>query len=246
MAGPASAGRSPAAERRALTIPPLGAPGDGGPTLDAVLELPAEGAAPRGCVVVCHPHPLYGGDRESSVVRAIADGALAVGLAALRFDFRGVGASTGAYDEGRGERDDARAALAAAAAQPEIDAPRIALAGYSFGGSVAAGVVADATAAGEAAPPALALVAAPLPPAEEVRAALVGYAGPLLLAAGEHDNFSAPEAMAALAAERAKAAAEGGAVTETLTAPGTDHFWLGSERLLAERAGAFFAGALGG
>ena len=238
MARPASGGPASAMTRRPLTISGLG----DGPALDAVLELPAGGAGPLGCVVVCHPHPLYGGDRESSVVVALRDGALAAGLATLRFDFRGVGASGGAHDEGRGERDDARAALAAAAAQPEIDAGRVALAGYSFGGGVAAGVVADAIAAGEAGPPALALVASSLPPADEVRAGLVGYAGPLLLACGERDSFASPEALAALAAERAPA----GAVTETLVAPGADHFWLGSERLLAERAGAFFAGALGG
>jgi alpha/beta superfamily hydrolase len=227
-----------AMERRALAIEPLGA----GPTLDAVLELPVEGTTPRGCVVVCHPHPLYGGDRESSVVRAIADGALAAGLASLRFDFRGVGASTGAYDEGRGERGDARAALACAAAQPEIEAARVALAGYSFGGGVAAGVVADALAAGEAGPPALALVASSLPPPDEIRAALVGYAAPLLLAVGERDTFASADAIDALVEARAP----GGAVTETLVAPDADHFWLGSEGLLAERTRAFFVAALTG
>ena len=232
---------SAAAERRALTIAPLGDARDG-PTLDAVLELPAAGTAPRGCVVVCHPHPLYGGDRESSVVRAIADGALAAGLAALRFDFRGVGASTGAYDEGLGERDDARAARVAAAAQPEVDATRVALAGYSFGGGVAASVLAEAIAAGEAGPPALALVASSLPPPDEVHAALVGYARPLLLSAGERDAYASADAIATLAAERAPS----GAVTETLVAPGADHFWIGSEALLTEHTCAFFAGALAG
>ncbi len=226
--------------RRTLTV----ASPVGGPALDAVLELPAEGGQ-RGCVVICHPHPLYGGDHTNNVVVAIRDGALAADLAALRFDFRGVGRSEGAHDAGRGERDDARAALAAAAAQPEIDAARVAIAGYSFGGGVAAAVVSDAIAAGEAVPPALALVAAPMPLADEVRAALVGYARPLLLAAGEQDGFSAADAIASLARERASGATSEG-TTETLLAPGVDHFWLGSERLLAERVAAFLGEALGG
>ena len=234
MAGPAPG----APTRRPLTIPPLGA----GPALDAMLELPAGGAGPTACVVICHPHPLYGGNRDNNVVRALADGALSVGFAALCFDFRGVGTSEGSHDQGHGERDDARAALAAAAAQPELDAARIALAGYSSGGGVAAGVVADASADGETGPWALALIAAPIPPPAEVRAALVGYARPLLLASGEHDRFCSAEALSALAAERA----ERGAATQTLIAPGVDHFWLGSERRLADRAGAFLAGALGG
>ncbi len=223
-------------------ITPIEPADDEAPILDAVLELPTDGTEPYGCVVVCHPHPLYGGDRESSVVRAIADGALTAGLAALRFDFRGVGASDGTYDEGRGERDDARAALAAAAAQPEIDAARVALAGYSFGGGVAAGVVADAIAAKTAEPRALALVASPLTSNEKVRSALISYTQPLLLATGENDGFSSPDTVTALATERTNT----GVVTETLTAPGADHFWLGSEQLLADRTSSFFMETIGG
>ena len=224
--------------RRLLTIPPLGE----GPALDAVLEIPAGAGGPVPCVVLCHPHPLYGGDRRNNVVRALAEGALGAGVAALSFDFRGVGASDGSHDGGRGERDDARAALAAAAAQPEVDAGRIALAGYSFGGGVAAAVVTDALAGGDAAPVALALVAAPMPPPEEVAAALARYQGPLLLACGEEDRFCSAEALSALRAGRG----ERGGETEMLVAPGIDHFWAGGERRLAGRTGAFLAGALGG
>ena len=234
MAGPGAGGPA----RLGLTIPPLGE----GPALDAALELPAVSEGPVPCVVLLHPHPLYGGDRRNNVVRALAEGALASGVAALSFDFRGVGASEGSHDEGRGERDDARAALAAAAARPEVDESRIALAGYSFGGGVAGGVVADALAGGGAGPSALALVAAPMPPPDEVAAALSGYAGPLLLACGQEDRFCSAEALSALEAGRAARGSE----TEMLVAGGIDHFWLGGERRLAERAGAFFAGALTG
>ena len=222
---------------RPLTI---AAPGDG-PALDAVLEIPGSGEVPVPCIVICHPHPLYGGDRHSNVVRALAEGALAVGVAALSFDFRGVGASEGSHDGGRGERDDARAALAAAAAAPEVDASRIGLAGYSFGGGVASAVVADALAGGDAGPEALALVATSMPPPDDIGPALVGYAGPLLLASGTHDRFCSADALAAVASARG----ERGAETETLIVPGIDHFWLGGERRLTEQASAFFRKAFG-
>ena len=222
---------------RPLTI---AAPGDG-PALDAVLEIPGSGEVPVPCIVICHPHPLYGGDRNNNVVRALAEGALAVGVAALSFDFRGVGASEGSHDGGRGERDDARAALAAAAATPEVDASRIGLAGYSFGGGVASAVVADALAGGDAGPEALALVATSMPPPDDIGPAHVGYAGPLLLASGTHDRFCSADALAAVASARG----ERGAETETLIVPGIDHFWLGGERRLAEQASAFFRKAFG-
>ena len=122
------------------------------------------------------------------------------------------------------------------------DAGRIALAGYSFGGGVAAAVVTDALAGGDAAPGALALVAAPMPPAEEVAAALARYQAPLLLACGEEDRFCSAEALSALRAGRG----ERGGETEMLVAPGIDHFWVGGERRLAGRTRAFLAGALGG
>ena len=223
---------------RALTIATPG----GGPSLDALLELPGSGDVPVPCVVICHPHPLYGGDRRNNVVRALAEGALAAGVAALSFDFRGVGSSEGSHDGGRGERDDARAALDAAAAAPEVDASRVALAGYSFGGGVAAAVVADALAGEEAAPRALALVATSMPPPAEVGPALAGYAGPLLLAAGTDDRFCPADALAAVASARG----ERGLETETLIVPDIDHFWLGGERRLAGQAGAFLRKAFAG
>ena len=106
---------------------------------------------------------------------------------------------------------------------------------------MAAGVVADAIAAKTAGPRALALVASPLTSNEEVRSALISYTQPLLLATGENDDFSSPDTVAALATERTYT----GVVTKTLTAPGTDHFWLGSEQLLADRTSAFFMETIG-
>src|SRR5512132_3750608 len=81
----------------------------GGPRLEArLMESPAAAAG----VVLCHPHPLYGGDMDNPVIIRAAEVAQVLGVSTLRFNFRGVGDSTGAHDEGRGEQDDCRAALA--------------------------------------------------------------------------------------------------------------------------------------
>src|SRR3954452_13163726 len=69
---------------------------------------------PAGVVVVCHPHPQFGGTMDNKVVITIARAAVGAGWRAVRFNFRGIGASAGAWDDGRGEVDDA---LAVAAAQ---------------------------------------------------------------------------------------------------------------------------------
>lgn len=85
--------------------------------------------------IVLHPHPLFGGTMHNKVVFRAARALESVGFATLRFNFRGVGASTGAHDEGRGELDDARAALDYLLAdQPE--AREVLVAGFSFGSVV--------------------------------------------------------------------------------------------------------------
>ncbi|MBC8330207.1 MAG: alpha/beta fold hydrolase [Planctomycetes bacterium] len=96
---------------RDLDTPPperLFLPGPAG-RLDATFERPAGNA--RGLVLHLHPHPELGGTRNNNVVRHGALGALEAGCAALRIDFRGVGKSEGAYDQGVGEVDDAEAAF---------------------------------------------------------------------------------------------------------------------------------------
>jgi hypothetical protein len=94
-------------------------------------------AAPDRGVVISHPHPLYGGDMNNSVVIAVQRAFFRKGLSTLRFNFRGVGASGGRYDNGTGERSDVAAALAflAGRGMTAVD-----LAGYSFGAWVNAGV----------------------------------------------------------------------------------------------------------
>ena len=88
----------------------------------------------RGVAVLCHPHPQHGGTMGNKVVQTMARAFLQLGYRAVRFNFRGVGASQGLWDEGRGEVDDA---LAVIAAQRDLALP-LALGGFSFGAFVAA------------------------------------------------------------------------------------------------------------
>lgn len=79
--------------------------------LEGILKPEEEGSTPEYVGIICHPHPLYGGTMHNKVVFKAAQTLQALNIPALRFNFRGVGQSTGTYDEGRGEMDDVRAAL---------------------------------------------------------------------------------------------------------------------------------------
>jgi uncharacterized protein len=104
----------------------------GGAILEGEMRAPDE---IRLAVVVAHPSPQYGGDMQSIVVSALFHHAPDIGVAIVRFNFRGVGASSGRHDGGPGERDDLVATLDRTAAEFP-DAP-LAIAGYSFGAEVA-------------------------------------------------------------------------------------------------------------
>jgi hypothetical protein len=92
--------------------------------------------APTGIAVIAHPHPLHGGTMDNKVVQTLARTFVELGLAAVRFNFRGVGGSAGEWDEGRGETEDLMAA--AHAAREKLGHLPLTLAGFSFGGHVAA------------------------------------------------------------------------------------------------------------
>jgi alpha/beta superfamily hydrolase len=92
--------------------------------------------SPRAVAVVAHPHPLYGGTMDNKVVTTLARAFGERGAATFRFNFRGVGATEGAHDEGRGEVDDCLAVIEHARSVAGADAP-LWLGGFSFGGAVA-------------------------------------------------------------------------------------------------------------
>lgn len=99
--------------------------------IECALDLPEQ--TPRGLAVVCHPHPQHGGTMDNKVVQTLARAFLQLGYRALRFNFRGVGASEGAWAEGVGELADAQAVVAALRQADEA----LVLAGFSFGAYVA-------------------------------------------------------------------------------------------------------------
>ena len=102
-------------------------------SIEAVVDAPelAPGVAPRGVVVIAHPHPLFGGTMDNKVVQTLARAFVQCGWQAVRFNFRGVGATEGVYDEGRGELQDLLAVVQQVAPQGTL-----ALAGFSFGAFV--------------------------------------------------------------------------------------------------------------
>jgi alpha/beta superfamily hydrolase len=134
------------------------------------LALPA---APRMAAIICHPHPLYGGDRFNNVVTALFEALPPAHIAALRFDFRGE------FSGGAGERLDAIAAIDdLAGAAPGVP---IVVLGYSFGAMIALGLDDERVAA-------LGLIAPPLAMAPDVGVPTV----PTLVLTPAHDQFSPP------------------------------------------------------
>jgi len=103
--------------------------------LEARVEDPSPGTAPRAVGVVCHPHPLHGGTMQNKVVHTLARVFEECGVPTLRFNFRGVGQSAGTYDGGPGELEDALAACRWARLHWNCEA--LWLAGFSFGAAVA-------------------------------------------------------------------------------------------------------------
>ena len=115
---------NPRTERRAVAGP--------AGSLECSIDAPAHGSG-RGLAVLCHPHPLHGGTLDNKIVQTLARTFVALGYTAVRFNFRGIGASAGHWDHGLGEVDDA---LAVIHAHRGLGQPLV-LGGFSFGGYVA-------------------------------------------------------------------------------------------------------------
>jgi alpha/beta superfamily hydrolase len=213
------------AGEEAVTV--QGLPGE--PSLEARIRVPPSEGAARA-VVLCHPHPLYGGTMHSAVVLAIAKVLAEKGgerVASLRFNYRGVGASEGRYDEGVGETEDTRAAIA----ELRRRAPRakLTVCGYSFGSWVglrAAGIDGGVDRVCLVAPAAriFDFVSGEGSPALPEDA--LAFQGRIAIFLGDHDEFCD--------------VAEAEMIAKTLGATlrvfeGADHYFMKSRRRLAER-----------
>jgi uncharacterized protein len=183
-------------------------------TLEGMIAYP-DGAGPHRAAVVCHPHPLYGGSMYNNVVDAVLEALHARGFATLRFNFRGVGQSEGEFDNGKGEADDAIAAIHFLTAQKGVRADGSVLAGYSFGAMTA---VRAAASVEEVA----AIVAVALPLGMIDASALGAITKPIVLLAGDQDSYCSANHLAALA-ERL------GPLARVKIIPGADHFFGGRE-----------------
>jgi alpha/beta superfamily hydrolase len=152
--------------------------------LELLLEEPASQQAagpapPARFAVICHPHPLFGGTLTNKVVHTVARACVQRGVPALRFNFRGVGASGGTHDEGRGEVDDLLAVVAHGRERWPGAVPW--LAGFSFGAYVA---LQASTRAGAA----LLVTVAP-PVGRWDFSALPAPPCPWLIVQGDHDDL---------------------------------------------------------
>lgn len=157
--------------------------------LEAAIKEPDE--APRGAAVFCHPHPLLGGTMNTKAVYRAAEGLVDAGLVALRFNFRGVGISTGSHDEGHGEKDDLRAVLDWLEARyPTLP---LVVGGFSFGSMVGLSVGAE----DERAVSLLGL-GLPIEKAEYDYSFLARVEKPVLVIQGEDDQFGSGAAAAEL------------------------------------------------
>lgn len=148
--------------------------------LEGILHLPdGEGRFPG--VVICHPHPQYGGNMYNVIVASLVQSLCDAGIAALRFHFRGVDMSEGSFDGGIGEIEDAAEAMSFLSLHDNIDASRVGIAGYSFGAAVAL-----AAAWRSDTPQALVSIACPSRVFNEMSARELLL--PKLLLLGEHDH----------------------------------------------------------
>jgi len=196
--------------------------------LEGILHLPAgkEGKGPGA--VICHPHSLYGGSMEVPLVVAIAQELAQRGVVALRFNFRGVGRSQGAYADGEGEMADVAGSLDFLEGQESVDSERLYLVGYSFGAGVGLRHHAEND-------PRIAAVAVVAPYVENPSESLLrSYTNPKLFLAGEDDTVCPIEWLRAFVAPLPEP-------KEMRILTGTDHFFWGREREVAEIVGEFIA-----
>lgn len=178
--------------------------------LEALLMQP-EGET-VGAAVVCHAHPLHGGMMHFKVVFRAAKALQEQGLAVLRFNFRGVGRSEGVHDEGRGEQDDARAALVEM--EKRFPGRPLVLGGFSFGANTALRV-------GAAEPRARALFALGFPFRLMTDVGfLATLRTPRLFVQGENDEFGGGEKIRALVEPLPEP-------KKLVVIPGSDHFFNG-------------------
>lgn len=187
-------------------------------------ELASLAGALRGAVI-CHPHPQYGGDMDNPVVLAVAGALGDAGHTTLRFNFRGVGASSGSYSGGVGEGEDLRAAVHFLVEQ--TGTRHITLAGYSFGAIIALQV-------SPSAPPVDRLVVVAPPLSFAGLEQIASWSKDKLFIVGDRDQYCS---VAQLSAQLARVVEP----KQYQVIAGADHFFAGFTPAVAEAVGSFCA-----
>lgn len=193
--------------------------------LEGILAVP-EGAGPFPAVIVCHPHPLYGGSMDNNVVYSLTETLTQASLVSFKFNFRGVGASQGEFSQGIGEQEDVEATISFISKLNEVDPDRIGLAGYSAGAGFALPVGAS-----DARTKALTAVSPPLNMFDFDF--LKDCPKPKLLVSGSRDSFTAADQFLEFCHSLPQP-------KECEIIEGADHFWWGYESRLAAKVTAFF------
>ncbi|MGA9351318.1 MAG: alpha/beta family hydrolase [Anaerolineae bacterium] len=191
--------------------------------LEGALHRP--GGKDLPAAIVCHPHSLYGGSMDVSVVVSIARTLAQCDIMAFRFNFRGVGRSEGAFGDGVAELDDVAGAVDLLLRAKGVDQGKLYLVGYSFGAWVGLHHA-------EHDPRICGVVAIGLPVWQSEEGFLSSYARPKLFIAGEDDSVCPPDVLHRF--------------VEGLPPPkemrilrGTDHFLIGREKEVAEAVADF-------
>jgi len=193
--------------------------------LEGILAIP-EGAGPFPAVIVCHPHPLYGGSMDNNVVYSLFEALTQASLASFKFNFRGVGGSQGEFGQGIGEQEDVEAAISFISTVKGVNSKRIGLAGYSAGAGFALPVGLN-----DVRIKAMAAVSPPLSMFDFDF--LKVCPKPKLLISGGRDNFTSADQFLEFCQNLPEP-------KEYESIEGADHFWWGYESRLATKVTAFF------
>ncbi len=197
--------------------------------LEGILAIP-DGVGPFPAVVVCHPHPLYGGSMDNNVVNSLCETLTQTSIAAFKFNFRGVGGSQGKFGRGIGEQQDVEAAISFISTIKEINPQRLGLVGYSAGAGFGFPLGCKDSRV-------KALVAISPPLSMFDFDSLKKCPKPKSLISGSRDNFTPLKQFLEFCQSLPEPA-------EYESIEGADHFWWGYESIIAAKVTAFFAKVL--
>lgn len=201
-----------------------------GLTLEGVMAFPQGLTGPFPGVVVCHPHPLFGGNMDNGLVQEVCSALVREGFGTFRFNFRGVGNSEGSFTKGEKEPEDVNAALSLMRNWPDIDKRRFGLVGYSFGASMVLNGISSYKAAR-----ALALISPPLTSLDHPK--MEKDKRPKLFIVGDRDRLVPHSDLKAMVDALPNPA-------DLSIVPGADHSWRNHEAEAARRTARFLVGAL--